>query len=207
PLLLKKAFDQSTNAPMLLADIQVRRGAGVLSSVRRIGPELSQKILKFFTSQLFNELIMIENIEFNKICTSFLIILLIYLIKKYYCKKKEILDKNEDNNVREEDFFDCQVEREKIIRDKLTNVNTMKIPILKVSPKIEDDLNNEDKQKELESRRGQLDRIFELLKQQDLTNSKNEEFKFSVLKDDGSYEQQEVELKSIFDSQLRLYGL
>ena len=45
---------------MLLADIQVRRGAGVLSSVRRIGPELSQKIYKFFTTNDSNELLINE---------------------------------------------------------------------------------------------------------------------------------------------------
>lgn len=56
PLLLKKAYEQTGN-PLLLADIQVRRGAGVLSSVRRIGPELSQKIHKFLTLASPNELI------------------------------------------------------------------------------------------------------------------------------------------------------
>ena len=30
---------------------KVRRGAGVLSSVRRIGPELSKKVHKFFTTE------------------------------------------------------------------------------------------------------------------------------------------------------------
>lgn len=58
PLLLKKAYDQAgSSGGMLLADIQVRRGAGVLSSVRRIGPELSQKIHKFLTSTNPDELI------------------------------------------------------------------------------------------------------------------------------------------------------
>jgi hypothetical protein len=45
---------------MLLADIQVRRGAGVLSNVRRIGPELSQKFHKFFNSTNPNELLVNE---------------------------------------------------------------------------------------------------------------------------------------------------
>jgi len=36
---------------------KVRRGAGVLSSVRKIGPELSQKIYKFFTSTNADELL------------------------------------------------------------------------------------------------------------------------------------------------------
>lgn len=56
PLLLKRAYEQTGN-PLLLADIQVRRGAGVLSSVKRIGPELSQKIHKFLTKCLPKELI------------------------------------------------------------------------------------------------------------------------------------------------------
>lgn len=32
----------------LLADIPVRRGVGVLANTRKIGPELSSKIYKFF---------------------------------------------------------------------------------------------------------------------------------------------------------------
>lgn len=42
---------------LLLADIQVRRGAGVLANVRRIGPELSKKLYKFFTSSDPNDII------------------------------------------------------------------------------------------------------------------------------------------------------
>ncbi|KAK4327956.1 hypothetical protein Pmani_001576 [Petrolisthes manimaculis] len=37
-------------ASMLLADIPIRRGAGVLASTRRIGPELSKKLHVFFTA-------------------------------------------------------------------------------------------------------------------------------------------------------------
>nr|QNH68100.1 crossover junction endonuclease EME1 isoform x2 [Brachionus koreanus] len=56
PLLLKNAYEQTSNS-LLIADIQVRRGAGVLSNVRRIGPELSQKIHKFLTSRSSDQLI------------------------------------------------------------------------------------------------------------------------------------------------------
>lgn len=36
---------------MLLADIPIRRGAGILASTRRIGPELSKKLHVFFTAK------------------------------------------------------------------------------------------------------------------------------------------------------------
>jgi crossover junction endonuclease EME1 len=52
--------DSEKSAAMLLADIQVRRGAGVLASVRRIGPELSQKMHKLFTSTNPEELLVNE---------------------------------------------------------------------------------------------------------------------------------------------------
>lgn len=51
PFLLYEAYKKCSKPEMLLADIQVRRGAGVLSSVRRIGPELSKKVHKFFTTE------------------------------------------------------------------------------------------------------------------------------------------------------------
>ena len=60
PLLLKKAYEKASSPELLLADIQVRRGAGVLSSVRRIGPELSQKIHKLFTAFNADELLVNE---------------------------------------------------------------------------------------------------------------------------------------------------
>ncbi|CAF3981603.1 unnamed protein product, partial [Rotaria sp. Silwood1] len=37
-------------AKLLLADIQVRRGAGILTTTRKIGPQMSEKIWKLFTS-------------------------------------------------------------------------------------------------------------------------------------------------------------
>lgn len=53
PVSLMKAYANcSTPADgrKLLQDIPIRRGAGPLSSVRRIGPELSKKIYNFFTA-------------------------------------------------------------------------------------------------------------------------------------------------------------
>ena len=44
-------------AKLLIADIQVRRGAGVLTSTRKIGPQMSEKIWKLFTSSDGNELL------------------------------------------------------------------------------------------------------------------------------------------------------
>jgi hypothetical protein len=57
--LLKDAYKSLSEkeGKLLLADIQVRRGAGVLANVRRIGPELSKKLYKFFTSTDPNEII------------------------------------------------------------------------------------------------------------------------------------------------------
>ncbi len=60
PFLLYQAYKNCSKPEMLLADIQVRRGAGVLSSVRRIGPELSQKVHKLFTSKNPNLLLVNE---------------------------------------------------------------------------------------------------------------------------------------------------
>ncbi|CAF0909856.1 unnamed protein product [Didymodactylos carnosus] len=51
---LVSAYDQcqtEVEAKRLLADIQVRRGAGVLTTTRKIGPQLSEKIWKFFKSE------------------------------------------------------------------------------------------------------------------------------------------------------------
>jgi hypothetical protein len=44
-------------AKLLLADIQVRRGAGILTTTRKIGPQMSEKIWKLFTSNDGNELL------------------------------------------------------------------------------------------------------------------------------------------------------
>ena len=44
-------------AKLLLAEIQVRRGAGVLTTTRKIGPVMSEKIWKLFTSLDGNELL------------------------------------------------------------------------------------------------------------------------------------------------------
>ncbi|CAF0786059.1 unnamed protein product [Adineta ricciae] len=45
------------DAKLLLADIQVRRGAGVLTTTRKIGPQMSEKIWKLFTSMDGNDLL------------------------------------------------------------------------------------------------------------------------------------------------------
>lgn len=50
---LMQAYDKcasSNEAELLLQDIQIRRAAGPLSSARRIGPELSKKVYKFFSA-------------------------------------------------------------------------------------------------------------------------------------------------------------
>jgi len=53
PLSLMRAYQQTDDlkqAQNLCADIPVRRGAGVLQTTRRIGPDLSKKLHKLFTS-------------------------------------------------------------------------------------------------------------------------------------------------------------
>ncbi|UJR22847.1 hypothetical protein I4U23_025876 [Adineta vaga] len=57
---LVQAYKQcatENDAKLLLADIQVRRGAGVLTTTRKIGPQMSEKIWKLFTSMDGNVLI------------------------------------------------------------------------------------------------------------------------------------------------------
>ena len=57
---LKQAYENcidKNQAKLLLADIQVRRGAGVLTTTRKIGPQMSEKIWKFLTSSDPNELL------------------------------------------------------------------------------------------------------------------------------------------------------
>lgn len=76
------------------------------------------------------------------------------------------------------------------------------------------ELSNEERDRELAQRRNQLEAIFELLKKQEQETAaggdrtkNNDQFEFSVLKEDGSYEKKEFQLKRDFESQMRLYGL
>jgi crossover junction endonuclease EME1 len=52
-----KQCQTENQAKLLLADIQVRRGAGVLTTTRKIGPQMSEKIWKLFTSTNGNDLL------------------------------------------------------------------------------------------------------------------------------------------------------
>lgn len=52
-----KQCQTENDAKLLLADIQVRRGAGVLTTTRKIGPQMSEKIWKLFTSTNENDLL------------------------------------------------------------------------------------------------------------------------------------------------------
>lgn len=57
---LVQAYKRCSNdneGKLLLADIQVRRGAGVLTTTRKIGPLMSEKIWKLFTSIDGNDLL------------------------------------------------------------------------------------------------------------------------------------------------------
>ena len=52
-----KRCQTENEAKLLLSDIQVRRGAGVLTTTRKIGPLMSEKIWKLFTSTNENDLL------------------------------------------------------------------------------------------------------------------------------------------------------
>lgn len=75
-------------------------------------------------------------------------------------------------------------------------------------------LDKEEQQKELESKRAQLENIFRLLKEQNesmkkpVGGSATGDIKFSVKTESGEYEEvTEEDLKEDFESQLKLYGL
>lgn len=75
-------------------------------------------------------------------------------------------------------------------------------------------LNKEEQQRELESKRAQLENIFRLLKEQNESMKKptggsaTGDIKFSVKTESGEYEEvTEEDLKEDFESQLKLYGL
>lgn len=149
---------------------------------------------------------MIQFNDLNKVLFSFLIILFVYCVKKYFSAKKKVSVVGEKKS--QPDFVRSQLQRESMLQQKICQVKDDKIPQLKLSSQINKNLSSEEKEKENELRQKQLEHIFELLKHQDLKVTSDEDFKFSVLKDnDSSYEEKEVELKNVFDSQLRLYGL
>lgn len=56
-IFLVKVYERCTlkEGELLLQDIPIRRAVGPLSSVRKIGPELSKKIFAFFMSTDENE--------------------------------------------------------------------------------------------------------------------------------------------------------
>lgn len=51
PSQLLRAYDsKDINGSLLLADIPIRRSAGVLTAVRKVGAELSKKVHTFYTN-------------------------------------------------------------------------------------------------------------------------------------------------------------
>ncbi|KAG4077840.1 hypothetical protein HA402_013774 [Bradysia odoriphaga] len=50
PRVLLEAYDNGSNGPDLLANIPVRRAGGPLTSVRKVGPELSRKLHALYTN-------------------------------------------------------------------------------------------------------------------------------------------------------------
>lgn len=149
---------------------------------------------------------MIQLNDLNKILLSFLTILFVYCVKKYFSRSRTTIVRTESKS--ETSFVELQLQRENLLQQKLSQMETDPIPHLKLSSQINKSLSSEEKEKEIMLRQQQLEHIFELLKRQDLKVTPDEDFKFNLLNDNEcSNEEKEVELKNVFDSQLRLYGL
>ena len=56
---LMQAYQSSRDetGALLLSEVQIRRGVGTLQQSRRLGPELSKRIFKLFTSEDGNEVV------------------------------------------------------------------------------------------------------------------------------------------------------
>lgn len=124
------------------------------------------------------------------------------------------------------DFLDSQLERDKIIEEQLIDYTQPDDDMFLLHQLEKIEMSKEEREKELELKKAQLQAIFDLLKKQEQEqraanpedevaaaaaanndNANSNEFEFSVLKEDGTYEKKEIELKKDFESQLRLYGL
>lgn len=120
------------------------------------------------------------------------------------------------------DFLDSQLERDKIIEEQLIDYTRPDDDMFLLHQLEKIEMSKEEREKELELKKTQLQAIFDLLKKQEQEqraanpedeaaanndNTNSNEFEFSVLKEDGTYEKKEIELKKDFESQLRLYGL
>lgn len=129
------------------------------------------------------------------------------------------------------DFLDSQLERDKIIEEQLIDYTRPDDDMFLLHQLEKIEMSKEEREKELELKKAQLQAIFDLLKKQEQeqraalnpggdeaagevaaaanndNNANSNEFEFSVLKEDGTYEKKEIELKKDFESQLRLYGL
>lgn len=131
------------------------------------------------------------------------------------------------------DFLESQLERDRLIEQKkLINFTKPDDDLFLIKQLDNIELSKEERDRELAERRAQLEAIFNLLKKQEqelaeaerksaeseaeattstsnttTTNESGNETGFSVLKEDGTYEKKEVELKKDFESQMRLYGL
>ena len=132
-----------------------------------------------------------------------------------------------DHENSERNFFESQFERENLIKEKMGSLASPLIkPNLHEDPKTK--LTSDETQTENECVKNQLEKIYSLLKEQeiaDLTggcpfaaafythkmNNKDEnnesDFKFSILKQDGTYEETQPDLKTTFETQIKLYGL
>lgn len=132
-------------------------------------------------------------------------------------KKSKTIDSDQGR-----DFLDAQIERDKIIKEKLVNFTPPNEDMFLLKQLDEIELSKDERDKEIDVKKNQLDHIFAMLKKQEnggsggcrgglnsqkSNDSSQEEFKFSVLKEDGTYEKKEVELKNDFESQMKLYGL
>lgn len=140
--------------------------------------------------------------------------------------KKSISKKDDDHETR--DFLKTQLERDRFIEQRLMNFTKPEDDLFLIKQLEQVELSKEERDRELAQRRAQLEAIFSLVKKQEheragtgtgtgagaaennatssaTTNTGT--FEFNVLKEDGTYEKKEVELKQDFESQMRLYGL
>ncbi len=139
-------------------------------------------------------------------------------------KRKHFLGEPEKTSC--DNFFQSQVEKDKLLKEKISETEVIIKPVSQVEEQKHFKLNDEEIENERVLREKQLEKIFELLKEEEakIFNGKNnkqsgstdlplvsdaseKDCKFSILKEDGSYEEFDLNLKDEFQSQLKLYGL
>jgi hypothetical protein len=146
-------------------------------------------------------------------------------VNKTVTNKSKFHPLDHENSTR--NFFESQFERENLIKEKMGSLASPLIkPNLHEDPKTK--LTSDENKTESECVKNQLEKIYNLLKEQEIAdlsggcpfaaafyshkmneNKENDDsdFKFSILKADGTYEESQPDLKSTFETQIKLYGL